>query len=134
MLREISILDKDATLTISSDRNRLRPWGVFGGKPASPAACRLSDANGTPLKLKPKDTRGVCRGDTVVTMTSGGGGWGDPFEREPQRVQWDVIEGLVSIERARSEYGVALAGPDLEIDPAETQRHRSGSPSMAAKG
>jgi N-methylhydantoinase B len=125
MLREITILDEEATLTISSDRNRIRPWGVFGGKPASPAACRLTDADGVQLQLKPKDTRGVRRGDTVLTRTSGGGGWGDPFEREPQRVQWDVIEGLVSVERARSEYGVALTGPELGIDQAETRRLRS---------
>jgi N-methylhydantoinase B len=133
MLREITLLDDEAILTISSDRNLLPPWGVFGGKSASPAACRLTDAGGAQLQLKPKDTRRVCRGATVLTRTSGGGGWGEPFEREPERVQWDVIEGLVSVERARSEYGVALTGPGLEVDWSETRRLRSLSQSGVSK-
>jgi len=125
MLREITILEPEVTLTISSDRNRLRPWGVFGGKHASPAVCRLMDREGGELQLRSKDTRRIHEGDTVVTMTSGGGGWGNPHERNPEHVRRDAIEGLVSPERARSEYGVALKGPAMEVDEQETARLRA---------
>lgn len=125
MLREITVLEPEVTLTISSDRNQLRPWGVLGGKSASPAACRLADAQGQQLQLRSKDTRRIHQGDTICTMTSGGGGWGYPYERDPERVRWDVIEGLVSLERARSEYGVALTEPELNVDAKETARLRA---------
>jgi N-methylhydantoinase B len=46
----------------------------------------------------------------VRVVTTGGGGWGDPLEREPALVLSDVVEGRVSAERARDDYGVVLAG------------------------
>ena len=71
-----------------------------------------------------KDTKKVARGDTIITKTSGGGGWGPPYERDPEAVRWDVIEQLVSVERARDEYGVVVDGPDHEVDPEATMRCR----------
>jgi len=121
MIREITILESEATLTISSDRNTIRPWGVLGGKEASPAKCRLSDKNGKTLSLRSKDTRGIKAGNVIVTMTSGGGGWGNPYNRDPEKVRWDVLEGLVSTDRARKEYGVVLTGPEFKIDKDKTR-------------
>ena len=120
MVREITLLESEATVTISSDRNQIRPWGVLGGKSARPASCRLSDQTGKQLSLRSKDTRRVSQGDTIVTMTSGGGGWGNPYDRDPERVRWDVLEGLVSTTRAREEYGVVLTGPELAVDAEKT--------------
>ena len=134
MLREITVLEPEVTLTISSDRNRLRPWGVFGGKSASPAVCRLTDAQGRELQLRSKDTRRIHQGDTVCTMTSGGGGWGAPYERDPEKVRWDVIEGLISQERARTEYGVALTEPDINVDTEETARLRASAQTYKLPG
>ncbi|MBW1802138.1 MAG: hydantoinase B/oxoprolinase family protein [Deltaproteobacteria bacterium] len=124
MMREITILELEATMTISSDRNKIRPWGVLGGKAASPAGCALSDKNGKKLSLRSKDTRKVSEGDTIVTMTSGGGGWGNPHDRDPEKVRWDVLEGLVSNARAREIYGVALTGPEFTVDEDKTKRLR----------
>ena len=127
MFREIAFLEEETTMTISSDRNKIRPWGVFGGKPASLAVCRLVDSNLNNLKIGSKFTRQVNKGDTITLTTSGGGGWGDPTERDPEKVQWDVLEGLVSAERARTEYGVVLKNDNvgLEIDWEETRRVRT---------
>ena len=58
-------------------------------------------------------------------MTSGGGGWGDPFDREPEKVRWDVLEGLVSAERARDAYGVALNGVEFKVDKEKTKYLRN---------
>ena len=49
----------------------------------------------------PADTRAIIR-------TAGGGGWGDPLDRDPEKVYSDVLEDLVSIEAAKTEYGVVL--------------------------
>ena len=75
-------------------------------------------------------------------VTTGGGGWGDPLEREPELVQRDVIEGKVSPEAARDDYGVVLAGGDHAIDasgdgqaarrPCSAKRDRS--PAMIDRG
>ena len=55
----------------------------------------------------------------MIAQTGGGGGWGDPLEREPDAVRWDVIEGLVSREAAERDYGVVLK-QDYSIDQAAT--------------
>jgi N-methylhydantoinase B len=55
--------------------------------------------------------------------TAGGGGFGPPWEREPERVRADVLKGYVSVEAAREKYGVLL-GPSLEIDLKATRKRR----------
>jgi N-methylhydantoinase B len=124
LFREISFLEEETTVTISSDRNKIRPWGVFGGQPAAPARFELTDADGNLLQMGSKATKKVAKGDTIITMTSGGGGWGRPDERDPQRVRWDVIEGLVSLARAKSEYGVVITEDLFEIDAEATHKLR----------
>jgi N-methylhydantoinase B len=120
MFREISFLEDETTVTISSDRNKIRPWGVFGGKPASPARFGLTDSHGNDLEMGSKATRQVAKGDKIITMTSGGGGWNSPFERDPAKVRWDVLEGLVSMERAETEYGVIFTDGQLEVNQEAT--------------
>jgi N-methylhydantoinase B len=56
----------------------------------------------------------------VIVRTGGGGGWGEPLERDPERVRWDVLEEFVSREAARDLYGVALRD-DLSVDQAATR-------------
>ena len=124
LFREISFLEEETTVTISSDRNKIRPWGVLGGKPAAPARFRLTDSGGKEIIMGSKATKKVNEEDTIITMTSGGGGWGPPHERDPEKVRWDVLEGLVSMERARTEYGVVLKKQRLEIDHEASQRLR----------
>ena len=56
--------------------------------------------------------------------TGGGGGWGDPLERDPEAVRADVVAELVSREAARSDYGVVIRA-DLTLDAPATQRLRA---------
>jgi N-methylhydantoinase B len=60
----------------------------------------------------------------VIVRTGGGGGWGDPLERDPAAVRADVEEELVSRASARENYGVALRD-DLSVDRAATEQTRS---------
>jgi N-methylhydantoinase B len=57
-------------------------------------------------------------------MTCGGGGWGDPFARDPRLVQQDVARGFVSVQGALDDYGVVLDPLSLEIDKAATEDRR----------
>jgi N-methylhydantoinase B len=79
------------------------------------------------MQLVPKDTQ-------VIAQTGGGGGWGDPFERNPDAVRWDVIEGLVSRGEAEKQYGVVL-NKDYSIHQSATQelRGRGASKQQAAE-
>ena len=64
-------------------------------------------------------------GAVVSSVTGTGGGFGDPLEREPERVREDVLDGYVTVEEARTVYGVALDPESLEPDAAETARLRA---------
>jgi N-methylhydantoinase B len=59
----------------------------------------------------------------VIVRTGGGGGWGDPLEREPEKVRADVLEDLVSVKAAREQYGVVLDARS-SLDLAATQSLR----------
>ena len=71
----------------------------------------------------------ISKGSRITINTGGGGGYGDPFEREPERVRADVLAGFVSVERAREAYGVVFSnaelGDSLQVDEQETLRLRA---------
>ncbi|MGQ9646554.1 MAG: hydantoinase B/oxoprolinase family protein [Thermodesulfobacteriota bacterium] len=109
MKREIEIQSQKTMLTVSTDRSKLKPWGVFGGLAGGNSACYLEHADGRVEKLAySKMTRPIDEGDAVTIITPGGGGWGDPLTRDPQKVLRDVKEEFISPERAREFYGVIV--------------------------
>ncbi|MBA7671088.1 hypothetical protein ES703_79239 [subsurface metagenome] len=57
--------------------------------------------------------------------TAGGGGWGDPLARDSELVRRDVVEGLITLERAREAYGVVIDPENLEVLQVETRQLRS---------
>lgn len=124
--RSLRVLGESVTLTLSSDRGRISPWGLFGGGGASPSSCVLEGPGGEPSERLPsKVTTTVPHGYSIVTRTPGGGGWGDPMTREPEDALRDVEEGFVSPERARKEYGVAVDAETMAVDEVETARLRA---------
>jgi N-methylhydantoinase B len=74
----------------------------------------------------------VSANSEVIVRTGGGGGWGEPLERDPERVRWDVVEEFVSTEAARDLYGVVLK-EDLSVDRAATRDLRRKLGSRAAE-
>jgi len=129
MRREIEIQSEKTTLTVSTDRSKLKPWGVFGGLPGGNSSCFIEHSDGQVEKLAySKMTRPIERGEVVTIVTPGGGGWGDPFTRDPERVLRDVIEELISPERAREYYGVVVERKgyrQFQINRSETDELRS---------
>ncbi|HEY1361214.1 MAG TPA: hydantoinase B/oxoprolinase family protein [Xanthobacteraceae bacterium] len=113
----------DCRTIVTADRVRLGCYGVNGGRAGEPF-CITVDVEGTPRDLGGLvDGEPVLQGQVVRVRTTGGGGWGDPLDREAELVQRDVIEGKVSPAAARRDYGVVLDGSEDEcrIDrPATT--------------
>ncbi len=104
MVREITVLDHEASVTLSTERASIKPWGINGGMGGANSACRLVLAGGEVRSLPDKITCTVPADSTIVYVTPGGGGYGPPSARSPEAVREDVLEGLVSPERAREAY------------------------------
>ena len=116
--RDFRILE-EATLQIRSDRRKFRPYGLYGGKPGTPASGILNPDT-APQDLPSKFLMTAQPGDVYRLVLAGGGGYGDPLEREPERVLDDVREEKLSVEYARKEYGVVIDAVTLELDAAAT--------------
>jgi N-methylhydantoinase B len=98
----------DGEISIHDDRWLTYPWGVIGGDPGMRSRKELIKVNGDRRILPSKcDHIKVEAGDLVIFDTWGGGGWGNPLERDPATVATDVLKGLVSVDGARR-YGVVL--------------------------
>lgn len=112
------------TISIHDDRWFVPPWGVNGGEPGKRARKVLEKADGTAQIIgnKVEDVH-VEEGDQLHFITWGGGGWGDPLDRDPALVGKEITQGLVTVEGAKA-YGV-VAGPDGAIDHAATEALRT---------
>jgi len=113
----------DGTVSVHDDRWLTYPWGVRGGEPGMRSTKRLVREDGSEEWL-PSKSEGikVKKGDLLYFNTWGGGGWGDPYERDAELVRSDVASGLVSTEGARR-YGVVLAD-DGSVEAAATDQLR----------
>lgn len=134
LVREYRILADDIYFGVRSDKSVYAPHGLFGGHAGAPAENRIRSASGDEA-LPPMPTRAITlqTGDLYRHVMAGGGGYGDPFEREPERVRADAIDGKVSVEHARDAYGVVLgAAPGYTIDSAATHTLRATSRTRAA--
>ena len=100
------------------------PQGVRGGQPGGRAAQFLRGADGRLTELDLCGSVTVQAGERLVSISTGGGGYGDPAAREPQRVADDVREGLVTPSRAREVYGVVVDA-DGAVDMAATASLRA---------
>jgi N-methylhydantoinase B len=114
----------DGQIAIHDDRWLTYPWGVNGGVPGMRSTKLLIRGDGSEETLPAKcEGIEVNKGDILYFNTWGGGGWGDPFKREPQLVLDDINRSLVSVKGARS-YGVVI-NDDMSIDQAATSALRA---------
>ncbi|MEH6711109.1 MAG: hydantoinase B/oxoprolinase family protein [Paraglaciecola polaris] len=114
----------DGSIAIHDDRWLTYPWGVNGGTPGMRSTKVIHRADGTQQTLPAKcDGIEVKKGDVLYFNTWGGGGWGDPYLREPAHVLDDVNRGLVSIEGAKR-YGVIIENGHVELTKTVTLREK----------
>ena len=115
--RTLLVTEVPITGSQCSDRHVVKPWALFGGEPGGNGGTLIRKA-GSEAWLTVKDLYGKVSsskyanvrfepGDRVKLTTPGGGGYGDPAERDPEAVREDVLEGYVSEEVARQVYGKA---------------------------
>ncbi len=121
------VFTPDSRITARNrDRSFFRPWGTLGGRAAGLADMVVNPGTPEERRMGSKDTAILQPGDVLEVRSAGGGGRGDPREREPWRVARDVARGYVSAEAARRDYGVILSG--CEVDEAATVACRAALP------
>ena len=125
MLREYTFPAHTPKFTILADRRVFPPRGLFGGGDGRTARYSLV-STGEPQDLASKCTFVVPQGAVVRYETCGGGGYGDPLQRDPALVARDVRDGKVGIGRAAEAYGVVVDPATWQVDAGETQRLRAG--------
>ncbi|HEY0293490.1 MAG TPA: hydantoinase B/oxoprolinase family protein [Hansschlegelia sp.] len=103
--RIYEFLDRcDVVFYTEQTRAEFAPWGANGGRTGEPARLVLEKADGTRIPIT-KNRMLVGAGDRLVTVTGGGGGWGDPANRPVERIAQDLHEGKISPSKARAAYG-----------------------------
>ena len=122
--RDYRMREEEATVQVRSDRQVHRPYGLYGGRPGAPGAVVLNP-EGEAKTLPSKVTMTCRRGDVVRWVLPGGGGWGDPLDRDPGRVLRDVRNELVSPAAAERDYGVVVDTGRWTVDEAATARLRA---------
>jgi N-methylhydantoinase B len=132
--RDLEFYDHEASFSLLTDRATSAPWGLFGGHSASPARYVINPDTDDPMQVSSKSTTKLDPNDVASVQTPGGGGYGDPTERPPEAVLRDVVDGKVSVEAAREEYGVVVDADDRTVDTDATERTRRRMADDAADG
>jgi N-methylhydantoinase B len=123
-IKEFEALE-DVTFQAHFERTKTPQWGLFGGQSGaipqvtiypqgSQASFDVLKTSGMPLK----------KGSRVVARTGGGGGYGDPLERDPELIRKDLLDGYLSRKAGEDVYGVIFKGDDLQLDQEATAIRR----------
>lgn len=145
--RELTVLGHTPTVAISTERTKLEPWGMKGGLPGKGALAGIKTgennhtqpdikANSRKMPLKEltevlsqsKFTSLLSPGTRVFIQTAGGGGYGNPLERNPELVRKDALEEFISLTEAKEQYGVILIGDNMLVDVEATLKERKKLP------
>jgi N-methylhydantoinase B len=113
----------ETTLQVRSDRQNHSPYGLYGGLPGGRSANEISNGTGA-RSYPPMFSTTIENGTVYHHRMAGGGGWGDPLERDPERVARDVRDEKVSAHSAREHYGVVICA-DGSVDAAATSELRA---------
>jgi len=117
------LIETDSDLFLWFERSVTTAWGLFGGQPGKAPNVLVNQPDQTSAEYLKINGIKVVKGTQIKSLTGGGGGYGDPMERNPDAVLKDVIDGYVSVGHAREAYGVAIT-ENMSIDQQETTRLR----------
>ena len=107
---------------LTFDRAKFPPWGLFDGKDGMAGYGQI-EKPGEAAQTVTKAYKPIPAGTLVRAVNNGGGGWGNPLERELDAIAWDLRQGYISRQAAERDYGVVFAA-DGAIDALATRRHR----------
>ena len=126
---DVQVFHPDTIVTARGmERFRFQPWGVAGGRAGTSGDCWLNPGAPGERRLGKIDVVHLQAGDVLSVSTPGGGGYGDPFERDPGAVLTDVHNGVVGEAAARDAYGVVIEGGRLDVAATRALRARRTGP------
>jgi len=123
---EFEVLAPDCSLTPRGmERHRFHPWGLMGGRHAAGGSCSVKRSGDADFVVVPKiDSIRLSVGDLVRIVVAGGAGYGNPLEREAERVLDDVINGFITGATAERDYGVVIRDGRIDEDATTALRAR----------
>jgi N-methylhydantoinase B len=107
-------------------KTKTKPWPIAGGREGENNHVIINPGTERE-RVQGGSYNQLAAGDVLVNNTGGGGGYGDPFERDPDRVAHDVRNGFVSLSAAETEYGVIVDPVTFAVDDVATARHRGAA-------
>jgi N-methylhydantoinase B len=110
------------------DRFRFQPWGIKGGEPGYNGRTYVIRRDGTQEEIGRIKVLTLRQGDRLVMESPSGGGFGDAFTRDPERVLRDLRDGFLDEDAARSAYGVAIADGKVDADSTRALREGRNAP------
>jgi len=119
LTREITCLAPMAA-SARQMRPKIKPYGLFGGKGGANDLCGVILPNSEITQI----CKEVKAGYKVIIRTSGGGGWGEPLERDINKLEWDVLNGYVSLNAAKEDYKCIIDPKNYKIDIKKTNKLR----------
>ena len=122
-VRDYEMVADDSITYVSMGRSIERPWGLDGGSQGTTNYVEIKTDGAVQRGARVPSTA-MTQGDVISIVTGGGGGYGDPFERPAEDVLADVIDGYLTLERAKAEYGVVIGG-DGTVDAQASQALRA---------
>ena len=121
--RDYRLNEQEAVLQVRADRQTVRPYGLYGGKPGKPGSSHFNPET-EDRKLPSKVTMEFHAGDVLRYVLAGGGGWGDALERHADAVLSDARNEIISVETARQDYGVVIDAQTWAVDTVATDKLR----------
>ena len=121
---EVEWLKGESSITFRRERTRFKPWGLQGGGSAPLCRTELVRKDNSTEALPAKVVLPLRSGERLRYWTTGSGGYGCPLQRDPDRVLEDVLNGRVSEDSAREDYGVVINNRGVDHDATKQLRHR----------
>jgi len=122
VIREYKTMCDTTRLQLRVDRQRMAPWGLCGGKPGALLEAIINPE--TENRYINKINYDMKRGEVLRWIAAGAGGWGDPLDRDIDLVEWDVLNGKVTVGRAKEDYGVVIDEKTMKADLEATKKLR----------
>ncbi len=126
VVREYQFTGREAVLQIRSDRRRFLPYGLAGGKQGTPSS-NILNPQAEARALASKVLLTLKNGDVLRHVLAGAGGFGDPLNRKSELVLRDVLDGKLSVDYARRQYGVVIDIEARQVDEPGTEAQRKAA-------
>ena len=125
IVKDYRLLADEATFTTDVNRSKFPPWGVQGGLKGTTNYMVIIRNGKEIMRVSRIANFKLKKGDVLSIRSGGGGGWGEPFQRDPELVSNDVKDGLITHKQAYEIYKVAIQPKTFEINWEATERMRA---------